>query len=203
MFDFILMHFPALSVSPLQYIHDMMGGGLTATDLKLLGTNRLCKDHRNWCRTTRGCACPSLGSLPLSGFSHFDPKQCSTDPRFRALSLPLPFVLLCISISSPLLPDPFLIVLFLPQSPPMPLFHPPAPALQPSLSGSFFSPGRTFTLSESEQNGRGREKEEHTWGQRSRPRPQQRSERRKTDSAPQCWQAGAQAGKGQQHNSPL
>ena len=138
MFDFILMHFPALSVSPLQYIHDMMGGGLTATDLKLLGTNRLCKDHRNWCRTTRGCACPSLGSLPLSGFSHFDPKQCSTDPRFRALSLPLPFVLLCISISSspsssPLLPDPFLIVLFLPQSPPMPLFHPPAPALQPSL----------------------------------------------------------------------
>ena len=86
------------------------------------------------------------------------------DPRLRALS----FCLLNRSASQfpPLsLPDPFLIVLFLPQSPPMPLFHPPS--LQPALSlpGSF-SPGRTFTLSESEQNGRGREKEEHTWGQR-------------------------------------
>ena len=55
------------------------------------------------------------------------------DPRLRALF----FCLLYRSASQfpPLsLPDPFFIVLFLPQSPPMPLFHPPSLGLPPSLS---------------------------------------------------------------------
>ena len=111
MFDFILMHFPALSVSPLQYIHDMMGGGLTATDLKLLGTNRLCKDHRNWCRTTRGCACPSLGPSLCPDFpilirnsarptrdsvpSLFLCLLCCSASQFPPLSYRIPFSLSC------------------------------------------------------------------------------------------------------------
>ena len=97
---------------------------------------------------------PHPPSLPLN-------PSLPPSPRCSASQFPL---LLFLSSLPSFLPsplsDPFLIVLFLPQLQP-PLFHPSSvrPSVRPPVRPSAplsFSPGRTFTLSESEQNGTGR-----------------------------------------------